>query len=381
MSDIVDDEHRALAFSLWSMGPMLGPIWGPVIGGFVVQYLGWRWTNWLVLILSGAALLSVFAIRETYAPAILRGKAKRRRQETDDERWWCRYDEKLSFWPLLKVNLARPFVMTFTEPICQFWCLFISVVYGILYLCFVAYPIVFSEVRGWSPSMSGLAFLGIGVGAFLAIFFEPLIRRMINAHEVDPDTGKVRPEAMISVVCIAAILTPIGELWFAWTSVPKSLHWIWCVLAGVPVRIPPLLLSFLFDGIAGNVSPDTILPQFGAGNTLTFIYGTNYLAHSYGIYAASALAGNAVARSLVGGVLPLAGPMMYRSLTPHWAGTLLGAMEVCLIPIPFVFYKYGHRIRMKSQLINQMQMDKKRLAGKRAALEEQQDGVGPHRDA
>lgn len=43
VNDIVDEEHRALAFSIWSIGPMNGPVIGPVVGGFVYQYLGWRW--------------------------------------------------------------------------------------------------------------------------------------------------------------------------------------------------------------------------------------------------------------------------------------------------------------------------------------------------
>ena len=69
---------------------------------------------------------------------------------------------------------------------------------------------------------------------------------------------------------------------------------------------------------------------------------------------------------MMGGLLPLAGSALYRQLGPHWAGTLLGLLEVCLIPIPFVFYKYGHRIRLRSSLIRDMQRDKARLAGKRA---------------
>ncbi|KAJ4292963.1 hypothetical protein N0V88_005627 [Collariella sp. IMI 366227] len=77
------------------------------------------------------------------------------------------------------------------------------------------------------------------------------------------------------------------------------------------------------------------------GNTLSFIYGSNYLASSYEIYAASALAGNAVLRSIAGAVLPLAGPAMYEAMTPRWAGTMLGVMEVLLIPIPFAFYRRG----------------------------------------
>ena len=118
----------------------------------------------------------------------------------------------------------------------------------------MAYPIVFTGVRGWSVGMTGLSFLGLLVGCFLVIGAEPLIRRMINSHKKDPETGKPPPEAMISIVCIAAVLTPIGELWFAWTCIPP-VHWIWPILAGIP---------------------------FGAGNTLVFIYASNYLAQSYG---------------------------------------------------------------------------------------------------
>lgn len=118
VNDIVIEKYRGLAFSVWSIGPMNGPVFGPVIGGFTFQYLGWRWTNWIVMILSGVSLFMVAFVKETYAPAILRTRAARRRQETGDERWWSRYDEKKKeFLPLLKVNLSRPFVMMVTEPI------------------------------------------------------------------------------------------------------------------------------------------------------------------------------------------------------------------------------------------------------------------------
>lgn len=103
-------------------------------------------------------------IKETYAPAILKRKAAQRRKETGDDRWWCRYDQRISITQILKTNLSRPFVMTATEPILWFWDLYIAVIYGILYLCFVAYPIIFTEIRGWSPGTSGLGFCGIGLG-------------------------------------------------------------------------------------------------------------------------------------------------------------------------------------------------------------------------
>ena len=101
-------------------------------------------------------------------------------------------------------------------------------------------------------------------------------------------------------------------------------------------------------------------------NTLAFIYGSNYLAGAYGIYAASALAGNTVTRSVFGATLPLAGPAMYNKLTPQRAGTFLGLVEVCLIPIPFAFYRYGARIRSKSRVIRQMREDQAKNENRRA---------------
>lgn len=162
---------------------------------------------------------------------------------------------------------------------------------------------------------------------------------MINKHAPDPETGKPPPEAAVSIICICAAVIPIGELWFAWTGSPASIHWIAPLLAGV---------------------------VFGAGNTGVFIYSSNYLTHSYEMYAASALAGNSVIRSILGGVLPLAGSAMYGTLGPNWAGTMLGLLEVLIVPIPFVFYKYGHKIRMKSPLITRMQEEKMMLEGKRS---------------
>lgn len=196
---------------------------------------------------------------------------------------------------------------------------------------------MYSDIRGWSPGLSGLAFCGMGVGSVIVIACEPLFRKMINAHAKDPETGSVPAEAMVSAVCIASILMPVGEIWFAWTGTP-NVHWIVSILAGIP---------------------------FGAGNTCLFIYSNNYLVHSYGMYAASALAGNTFLRSIAGATLPLAGPAMYASLGPHWAGTLLGLLEAVFVPIPFVFYKYGHRIRKKSRLIRAMREDKERADSKK----------------
>lgn len=73
-------------------------------------------------------------------------------------------------------------------------------------------------------------------------------------------------------------------------------------------------------------------------------------------------------RSIFGATLPLAGPTMYATLTPQWAGTLLGLLEVVLIPIPIMFYKYGERIRARSPVIRQMREEQAKNDKKRAKL-------------
>lgn len=104
----------------------------------------------------------------------------------------------------------------------------------ILQKCFVAYPIVFQQQRGWGPGQTGLSFVGIGIGTLIAIFMEPVWRKIINSHDKDPETGRVAPEASASIMCIGAVLTPIGQLVFSWTCVPTTIHWAIPIAFGIP---------------------------------------------------------------------------------------------------------------------------------------------------
>ncbi|KAL7270200.1 hypothetical protein RUND412_007107 [Rhizina undulata] len=203
LSDIFDEDQRTLAFSCFCLAPMNGPVLGPIIGGFVYQNLGWRWTNWLVFIFG--AIFWFLASDERYMSR------------------FCYKDGEGDWWPLIKTNMQRLFVVLFTEPIYMFWAIYIAVIYGVLYLCFTAYPVVFSEIRHWSPGISGLAFCGIGVGTLIAICLDPVNRKVYNMHKIDPETGKRSPEARITGVCVAAVLTPAATLWFAWTFYPTSI--------------------------------------------------------------------------------------------------------------------------------------------------------------
>lgn len=118
--DVSNPDYLARSMSFFGVAPLNGPVTGPIIGGFIFEHLGWRWSNWIVLMMAGAAMVLMFTVRETYAPKILRCKAARMRKEMDDTRYWCRYDHKVSTVRLLKTNLSRPFILFATEPILWF---------------------------------------------------------------------------------------------------------------------------------------------------------------------------------------------------------------------------------------------------------------------
>lgn len=345
--DIVPSSRLALAMSVYSIGPLNGPVTGPIIvryshvstwnkvltsrlfvqGGFVYERWGWRGINWFIMIISGVGWLLMSCIKETYQPIILRRRAAAKRQSTGDLRWWSKHDETIPLQQRLPTAIWRPIQLCITEPVLWFWNLYIAVIYAVLYLCFIAYPIVFSDLRHWSPEISGLAFVGVLIGNTLTVLCEPMLRRLINRHPVDARTGKRAPESAVSVIIIAAVLAPVGQLIFALTSLPTSIPWIASIIGGV---------------------------LFGFGNTVIFTYGTNYVAASYGMFASSALVSNVVCRSLLAAGLVEAGERFYHALSPRLAGIVLAALEFGLIPIPVLFYIWGHKVRVRSRALKRL---------------------------
>lgn len=61
------------------------------------------------------------------------------------------------------------------------------------------------------------------------------------------------------------------------------------------------------------------------------------------------MAANGIARYTLGAVFPLFTVQMYKGLGVGWATTLLAFLALAMIPIPFLFFKYGKAIRAKSK--------------------------------
>lgn len=118
--------------------------------------------------------------------------------------------------------------------------IYTAVIYGTLYLCFAAYPIVFQEGHGWNAGVGGLAFIGMLVGIFVGvaiIIYDN--RRYIRIHR--ETGGFAPPETRLPTVILGGVIAIVGLAWFAATTSP-SVHWIVPILAGVPFGAGFLLI-------------------------------------------------------------------------------------------------------------------------------------------
>ncbi|KAF1835016.1 MFS general substrate transporter [Decorospora gaudefroyi] len=306
----------------FSAAPFIGPGVGPLVGGYLSEGTGsWRWLYWIQLILSGIVwVLITFTVPETYAPRLLAKRANKMRKETGDDKFVTEQDlDMRPFSQRLQLFLLRPFQLLFRELIVFLISVYMSVLYGLLYMFFVAYPIVYQQGKGWSAGSTGLMFIPLIVGVLLSAACAP----MVNKHYLkllEKHDGQAPAEARLIPMMCSCWFIPIGVFIFAWTSYP-DVHW------------------------AG--------PAFGGGAVgfgFIFLYNSanNYLVDSYQHQAASALAAKTFLRSFWGAGAVLFTNQMYDRLGYQWASSLLGFIGLGCCAIPFVFYFFGARIRARS---------------------------------
>lgn len=231
VGDMFTKEHLAAPMMIYSAAPFLGPGLGPVVGGFINYHIHWRWTYYVLLIWSGImVLLIVFVVPETYAPVVLRNKARKLRRDTGDDRYMAKIEmvEKSIARTVLK-SLYRPFLILFLDPMCFSLCLFSAILLGILYLFFGAFALVFSSVYGFNLWQVGLSFLGISIGMLLAIATDPvwhyLYIHQLNRQEKRTGSRTSEPEYRLPSSIIGGWFCAIGLFWFGWTIYPE-VHWI-----------------------------------------------------------------------------------------------------------------------------------------------------------
>ncbi|GAA6002243.1 hypothetical protein JCM10207_003143 [Rhodosporidiobolus poonsookiae] len=336
--DLWPPKERGTAMAFYSLATFAGPALGPIVGSFAAIRINWHWAFIIPAILSGATFFAVLiALPETYSPVILSRVAKRLRTQTGDERFRSGLELaemesrskpraeriKAEAWRLL----GTPLIMIAAEPIVTLTALFMACVYGLIYLLFEAYPIIFGEVHGLGPGYSSLPFLSTFIGAAVSVPISLLYQKQYI--KTVKKAGRHEPEMRLPPAFTGGLCCVVSFLWLGWGGYKPSVHWIVPTLSGV---------------------------WQGVGGVLTFRATQTYTIDAYEKYAASAMAATVVTRSVAGGVFPIFAPALFHRLGVQWACTLLAGLMLLLVPVPLVFMRYGAWLRRNSRYAPEKQL-------------------------
>ncbi|RAK88465.1 MFS multidrug transporter [Aspergillus costaricaensis CBS 115574] len=288
VADLYDAETRGLAAVFYSCATFLGPVLGPIAGGFLGETQGWRWIEGLLSFYSGIMLiLGIVAVPETFSIVLLRRRAAMLSMQTG--KFYVTIDHHRnppgSLMKRFQEATSRPLRLLSKEPLVI-------------------------QVRGWSPGVADLPFISIAIGMFFATAFMVFINRQYARRFRASQSGQRPPEARLLSAQVGAVFIPSGLFLFAWTNSP-SVHWAVCMV-----------------GIA----------MFGCGNICVSLALVNYLIDTYVAYSASALAAATVMRSLCGAVFPL----FTTYIVP-------GFLSLACLPAAFLLSRYGPQIRQRSK--------------------------------
>ncbi|KIK64384.1 hypothetical protein GYMLUDRAFT_161095 [Collybiopsis luxurians FD-317 M1] len=319
VSDMFTNEQVA---NFYTCSPFIGPICGPLVSGFINQHLHWRWTYYILTIwIFVQTILLYICVPETYVPVLRKWKAARLRKSTGDENYWSPLDKQnKNVFRAVMISCYKPFELIFYERMALLLNLWTSLVLGILYLTFQAFPIIFTEKHGFSLQQSGLTFLGIGVGIVCAMPSQRYFNGLV-ARDAKLNGGMAPPESRLYMGEIGAILVPLSLFWLSFTTY-ASVPWIVPIIASIP---------------------------FGTGLYYVFTAVFTYLVTAYRPLAASAMAGNTAMRCTFAAIFSLFAGYMYERLGTVGATALLAGVMTLMAPLPFIFRRIGPRLRANSR--------------------------------
>lgn len=324
LGDIWTADKRGVALILYALAVVGGPTIGPIVGGAIVLKLpetGWRWTQYVTgIFMLAVMVIDAIVLDESYPPVLLTAKARRLRFSSGNWALHAKVEEwDVSFKELANKYLLRPFQLLMT-PICFLVALYASFCYGILYASLGAFPYVFQTLRGWNSLVGALPFLALLIGILIGAAGNYFNQKFYIKKWTENDYRPV-PEARLPPMMVGSVLFTAGLFLFAWTADPEIFWLVPCI-------------GIVLEGI---------------GFFTIFQAALNYLIDTFQRYAASAVAANTFLRSVFAGAFPLFITPMLSNIGVGWGVSIFGFVAALMIPIPYLFYIYGKRIRASGQ--------------------------------
>ena len=246
IADLWIPKERGRAMGIFFLGPLCGPMFGPIIGGALTQDLGWRSTQWFLVVYGGLMTVAlVFFLPETLPirqedksdintitdnqneemPALSRVSTRQSIQHHTQ-----RGVALLHRWFIDPLSI----ILYMRFPAVAVTVLYASITFGSLYFLNVSIQYTFSRAPyDFSVMIVGLLYIPNSLGYILASIFGGrwtdwiMAREAKKAHRYD-SCGKLvyAPEdRMRENAWSAAILYPGALIWYGWTA-EKGIFWL-----------------------------------------------------------------------------------------------------------------------------------------------------------
>ncbi|PQE14216.1 hypothetical protein CJF31_00006762 [Rutstroemia sp. NJR-2017a BVV2] len=320
ISDIWDIslEKSGTTFAvLYAMMVIAGTQTGPMVSAAIIAYhLSWRWVFWLPAILIGGTIVIAFCLPETYHPQL---------QQKHNEKVKGPIVTRETLTRLLLTSLGRPLHMLFVEPTVFPTGLVMAVMQSVVFSYFTVYAALFKNVYHHTPHQAGMAFSALVIGSVLALPTLALFDRIFYRKHRNTalKTGTVvPPEKRLYPAMLGFLTLPISLFWLAWTGRPD-----------IPAIVPTTSAGLFGFSFVLNM---LCLP----------IYNSDIF---HATYCASMLGALMFMRYCIGASFPLFTPTVLERLGFAWTTSMLGFITVALIPVPWIFFRYGPHLRSKSQ--------------------------------
>jgi MFS family permease len=164
VADMFGPENQQFAMLYVVFSSCAGSVIAPVVGGFITQYLDWRWVFYTQLIFGAIVqLVHLFAVPETRASVLLDKEAKRRRKSGKDVNVYGPNEirgslfQRLDFKHVLGL-MWRPYQFLLTEPVVAFLSLLSGFSDALIFTGLDSFALVLGK-WDFTASQVGLSFI------------------------------------------------------------------------------------------------------------------------------------------------------------------------------------------------------------------------------
>ncbi|KAG8855703.1 hypothetical protein FRB96_006747 [Tulasnella sp. 330] len=329
VADVAEPRERGKFMSIFQCGAMIGPAFGPLLGGVFASTLGWRAIFWFLTISTGIVLVPlIFLLPETLRSIVGDGSIpppafnaspmmlikRQRTVKRAQERGENINEEKIERPPKKKYQPLSAFLILFTPEITLIF-IFVSFMYLEFYCVLTVYSTALTNTYHLTELQIGLCYLPSGLGS--------VVSSIINGRQIDyyyrkeeqrvgGDYRKKGDEFRIELTRLRCIFPFLACFLVASTSLG------WCLQAKAPLAAT-LVVNFFIGLGTGTI------------NTAT-VYGQDIKVGQGGAVSASL---NLV-RCLFGAVGTAIIQVLYNSLGAGWTFVLLSGLCVLGLPLPWL---------------------------------------------